>query len=683
MGFIGRLKFNRRFFAGLLVVLVFFGVFGEMSTNAQSIFVDPSERNGGTFWEVAKNSFIHPFTVNDASDLPLAGDDGYGLGEGDDAVNSGLLDLSAWLVQKASDLVMWTVSSKLYNDVFFSEGARRALSFIWGVVRDFVNMFYLLVLIFLAITTILRVNKFSDKKLFFNVIVSAILVNFSLPITLVVIDFSNMVMDFFATAIMNTLSGQDIGTFFLDKTNYAVADGVSSLLKIMGVSIVQFIIEVVMAVMLFFTAISLLVRLVAYWVLIILSPLAFFSIALPSSGSFQEWKDKLLNYSFYGPIMLFFIWVSLLLLVALDNVLAVSGQSDTWLTFIVSYITVLYLLYYGHDKSKSMAAKAGDTVSKIMTKGGDYAVKAGKGAAMLTPLGWGAAAGMGAKSWAGSQFTGMKARMNEGRWTRLATEEGRKEAKEETDLNAKIRSASPERRQVLEMQRAEKNISNWKESGRDIENLNFLHGMLNDNSVANREAAALQLTKLGKLGITNDGRNIYSEVKAIAAANNNNILDRATERAAGKENKVARYMHHYENFHSGNATEESTNFVNDNITRAMELYNNNIPDNMPGLRYDPDDAAARQAFIQNEFNNNDRSAMVSGVLSQLNSNTDIAKVINEQKQEPISGDVSNDVADFLTHDQLGGNQFSHRGREVILDQSHSNAQTILSRRGVV
>ncbi len=624
MGFIGRLKFNRRFFAGLLVVLVFFGVFGEMSTNAQSIFVDPSERNGGTAWEVLRNSLRHPFTVNDASDLPLAGDDGYGLGEGDDAENSGLLGLSSWLIEKASGLVMWTVSSELYDDVFFSEGARRALSFIWGVVRDFVNMFYLLVLIFLAITTILRVNKFSDKKLFFNVIVSAILVNFSLPITLVVIDFSNMLMDFFAQAITGTLHGQEIGAFFLEHSHYAESVSLTDLIKSGAASMAQFVIEVAMAVMLFFTAISLLVRLVAYWVLIILSPLAFFSIALPGSGSFQEWKDKLLNYSFYGPIMLFFIWIALLLLAELGVVLSQSGQPDSFITFIVSYIVVMYLLYYGHDKSKSMAAKAGDTVSMLMTKGGDYAVKAGKnvGTLGMAPL---------VESHAKAQYTGIKSKMMQNDLARQIFKEGREQKQKEREqiataawesgglnpFGGKRKDAKKHAEDSIEVRRMKEKEKAMEEAGFDWENRDKVINLSENGSGIEKKIANIKRAEKGWAGGKDDAKNVVS-----ALGDNKQLKDQAIREMKKNGNEYS-VMNYYLSLDDDN--KEKQDYIKDTIKNMMLASDNN--------EYNSDDAtkdqSTRNQFIREYFGGNDEDAMIAGTLFGKKNINDMAKFLNE------------------------------------------------------
>ncbi len=532
MSFAGKLKFNRRFFARLLVVLVFFGVgFSFVQVRASKI-----TDNGETYDEFSPGATIG---LGDPNDTAIHTTNNVEVARQNNGhvnlqpLNPEKITLGAWLIQKASDLIMWTVSSDLYEGVFFSEGAKRVLSFIWGVVRDFVNMFYLLVLIFLAITTILRVNKFSDKKLFFNVIVSAILVNFSLPITLAVIDFSNILMDFFATAIANTLHGKDIGTFMLKHSHYSTSVSLMDLVRSGVASMVQFVIEVAMAVMLFFTAISLLIRLIAYWVLIILSPLAFFTIALPNSDSFQEWKDKLLNYSFYGPMMLFFIWIALLLLAELGTILATvngaskwaSGETGRWLAFIVPYITVMYLLYYGHEKSREMSVKAGDTVTKIMDKGKDYAVKAGKGAAMIHPVGL-----VGGAGYVGGKFLGEAAKSKgmESKLFRNLWKEGREKSKTEFSRKAEYFGASANKRERMQMEDLGKEERDMKEKYGDL-NVSTLKKIAKVGTDKEKKVAMLKLNREGKLkdeefekGMALGRENVLYKNSFLSGANKNN-----------------------------------------------------------------------------------------------------------------------------------------------------------------
>jgi len=518
-------KFNKRIFSVALLGVLVFGGFSPycLATNVNGYTLKEGEtvkhiidESGDVIIILDKNGKI----VN-TTELSNINNNGQGF--------------DVMLLNIASDLLKWSTSSELYNDVFFSKTSKEGITMAWKTVRGFINMFYLLVLVFLAIATILRINQFNDKKLFFKVIFSAILVNFSMPITLVVIDFSNMLMTYFASAIDSINSA---GTFF-GNTGYAEALQAETFWESVGANMTTFIINIVMAVMLFFTAVALLIRLVAYWVLIIIAPLAFFSIALPNSSSFTEWKDKLVYYSFFGPIMLFFIWLALALSGFLKTAFekAPSTGENSFTTFMVSYIVVLYLLYYGHDKSKSMAGKAGDFAGKIMDKGGKYAVTAGKGAAMLTPIGW---AGAGGKAGGEALYTGAKANLMENKHLRNMFGEGRKKSQEELNRKAEYKFAGKNKQERMEMEDIIKKEKAMKDGGFDMENVDALERMAKSGSKLEKKVAANKLADLNKLD--SDKLKI-----AMAAAKGNKTLEDKILRQAGKKNKIAQLKWYAEN----------------------------------------------------------------------------------------------------------------------------------------
>ena len=70
----------------------------------------------------------------------------------------------------------------------------------WELVRDFVNIWFILLLLIIAIGTILRVSSFQLKRLLPMLIIIALVVNFSLPITGFVIDISNVIANQFLKA---------------------------------------------------------------------------------------------------------------------------------------------------------------------------------------------------------------------------------------------------------------------------------------------------------------------------------------------------------------------------------------------------------------------------------------------------------------------------------------------------
>ena len=91
----------------------------------------------------------------------------------------------------------------------------------WGIVRDLVNMFFVLILLVIAFATILRFEPYGIKALLPKLIIAALLINFSLVLAGVVIDFSDVLTNFFiqdSTSFFNNIAGS-MGLAKLQLTN--------------------------------------------------------------------------------------------------------------------------------------------------------------------------------------------------------------------------------------------------------------------------------------------------------------------------------------------------------------------------------------------------------------------------------------------------------------------------------
>jgi hypothetical protein len=539
---------------------------------------------------------------------------------------------------------MWTVSEKLYNEVFFSDSVREGVTMAWETVRGFINMFYLLILIFLAISTILRINKFDDKKLFFKVIASAILVNFSMAITLVVIDFSNLIMVYFASALQDV----NVVNSFFSNMGYIEAFNGGKLAFKIGADIANFIVNIVIAVMLLFTGASLLIRLIAYWVLIILSPLAFFSIALPGSNGFKEWSDKLIWYSFYGPIMLFFIWLALALSYYLgQSFVKYDGNFgiDAFVKFLTSYITVLYLLYYGHDKSKTMASKAGDFAGKIMDKGGQYAVKAGKGAAMLTPLGAGYAGYKYGESHAKGVYSGGQALLQRFNLTKGLTKKGAEEKQAKRNRKYEYMAASSDGKNKMQMEDIYKTDAKLKEKY-DMESENTLKHLTENGTGDEKKAAYLRLAQMGKLK-----GDMYK--KALKSGEGNSLYANAINRSAYGKNRVAVMKFNAENYSNPDSKAA--------IDKQVQNYKS-----LKGVKSDYTVNTANSSELE-------RVARI-GSFSKMNI-SGVADLINEEEEKTV------DIAkEFMEYGKLSGEQLSQKDIEILTSKiKDRNARAIVQR----
>ncbi|MEA2006766.1 MAG: hypothetical protein U9O20_01220 [Patescibacteria group bacterium] len=367
-----------------------------------------------------------------------------------------LRKLTAVLLTVSMNTVDLMLSEAMYSNVFFSPEARTALNTGWGLVRDFVNMFYVLILIFLAIATILRVNKFSDKKLLLSVVISALLVNFSKPIALFIIDASNLAMSFFMGNITTTgLSYTELMAERMSFSSLWAGNVGQSTEGMLVVTINEIIFTMIFSTTLFVLGFALLIRLIAFWVLIVLSPLAFFCLVLPGtflSGLYKGWLEKMVYWAFFGPVLLFFLWLALVLVNALTIATiaapipginqtpissgeGLSGFAINFFRHIIPFAATIYLLFYGFDTSRKMAERAGSSVGGLMRRGSEWMNKGLKYSAIA---GTGAVGAMGyagykyGKNYASDARTAAEKKLSESdSRLRTLTKKGRERQSEE------------------------------------------------------------------------------------------------------------------------------------------------------------------------------------------------------------------------------------------------------------
>ena len=115
----------------------------------------------------------------------------------------GILNLVHLLVLLSALIFDKVVGPDLFDTLLRNNGS---VYVAWAMVRDFLNLFFMLALLFSAFSTIFQVEKYHLRKIIILLVVMALLVNFSYPITLFVIDLSNSAMYFFISLIPHTNS---------------------------------------------------------------------------------------------------------------------------------------------------------------------------------------------------------------------------------------------------------------------------------------------------------------------------------------------------------------------------------------------------------------------------------------------------------------------------------------------
>ncbi len=210
-------------------------------------------------------------------------------------------------------LFVYVLQSDTVNGVLGSP----VIDVIWTIVRDVLNLAFILILLFSAFATIFQVERYHLRNILVRLVIMALLVNFSLPIAKVIIDASNILMYFFVNTLFPKAAsgtGFEIPEIFGKSTN--IVDVFVPQKEVSGQTSGYIFIAIVFA---FFYGISmitiagiLVVRLVALAILMIFSPIGFVAMVLPSTQTYaQKWWSNLFKYAFNGPILVFMLFFAM------------------------------------------------------------------------------------------------------------------------------------------------------------------------------------------------------------------------------------------------------------------------------------------------------------------------------------------------------------------------------------
>ena len=220
------------------------------------------------------------------------------------------------LVYFGSWLIDVFLDEAIYLRVLDMTDPTSAVRIGWTTIRDACNTFFILFLLLIAFSTILRIQTYNAKSLLPKFIISLFLINFSATIAMMVIDFGQVFM-FEIKTWMGAGGFSEAGsplTTIVDRFNlkynfksptekYLLEDVVG-----IGFAVAYSVVLGLLYVML---ALFLLVRIIVFVILVIISPFAFFSIILPGMRTYtSQWWSSLVSHAIFGPVFLFFIFLS-------------------------------------------------------------------------------------------------------------------------------------------------------------------------------------------------------------------------------------------------------------------------------------------------------------------------------------------------------------------------------------
>lgn len=236
------------------------------------------------------------------------------------------------------DMTIVNFQGQLYS--YVQQGIEDA----WTVFRDIANILIIGMTVFIAISTILGVQEYNAKKLLSRVLIIAVLINFSLLFTKIIIDASNFTAKQFydAMAIPSSSNASNSNTGIGQFTDQGIA---GNFLQLMGVSsvtntwtqineaggaakenghfggiiaiaihsILGTIILLAAAGIMFYGSFLMLSRALLMFFLLMTSSVAFASYLVPNlqAMGWDPWWSSLKRNAFFAPLFMILLWASL------------------------------------------------------------------------------------------------------------------------------------------------------------------------------------------------------------------------------------------------------------------------------------------------------------------------------------------------------------------------------------
>jgi hypothetical protein len=277
----------------------------------------------------------------------------------------------------------------------------------WSALRDIANIVIIGLFAFIAVNIILGVKEFGDKKRVAHVLIVAVLINFSLLFTKIIIDASNFTayqfynnmiggtfkesttvipglasaesiiaprfmqhlgVTGFSDSLDKLYEGTDKGKFY-----HAIVYGILSFMLLMGAAFVFF-----------YGAFLLISRGVLLVFLMLTAPIAFASWLIPQhyiEKGFSKWWESLLKAAFFAPILVALLWATMTVATQISvsikakggggslGDLAAHASSEANGFAVLGYFLVLGLLYGSFAAASAFSKTIGGfaAASKLWT----------------------------------------------------------------------------------------------------------------------------------------------------------------------------------------------------------------------------------------------------------------------------------------------------------------------------
>ncbi|MCL5010835.1 MAG: hypothetical protein M1127_01330 [Patescibacteria group bacterium] len=229
------------------------------------------------------------------------------------AVMSGLiLTLCYAWIAIANHLFSWAIGDP-FGLSFTNPNSNLIIQIGWTVLRDLTNMFFILGLAYIGLATALNLGNFKTWKTFSRLLLIALIINFTPVICGVIVDAANIVTNFF----MSQVSFDQFITTLNDNrpsiaaTIFTAGLNVISSPSKMGELVLTTFVTLLAGFILIIFGLLFLMRYFVIWILVIISPLAFFaSIFEQTQKHYKKWWDTFISWSFIALPAAFLLYLA-------------------------------------------------------------------------------------------------------------------------------------------------------------------------------------------------------------------------------------------------------------------------------------------------------------------------------------------------------------------------------------
>jgi hypothetical protein len=286
-----------------------------------------------------------------------------------------VIPLTSILLRISAAIMDSAINFTLSTNIFYSTSS--GIIKVWSFVRNICNITFIFILLWAAIQMIIGMANGKTKKIVADVIIAALLINFSLFITRIVIDAGN---------ILGTTLYNNIITFYPNATGFsdvlmqslgissvsesfksASGEGASVWSVSFGmISYLQFIIILIGFIVFLYTALLLAVRIVALIFLSVMSPIGFMGNVLPKLEEYSKiWRETLYNQAMIAPIFLLFIYLIVQISSSFTKMGGAIPKGTEDYNAYFRYVMVIVLMVMAVKTTKKMAGEIGKVVEKL------------------------------------------------------------------------------------------------------------------------------------------------------------------------------------------------------------------------------------------------------------------------------------------------------------------------------